>query len=137
MAQRPRCTECRKRFTPAVTTGDRQKTCGRECRLARRRRQARARRRRDDDGHRAAERARQSVHREKQQTRMDPSGCHAPASAAIRLELRDKVHQIVDEAARLSRAGFDRGVREILKEFGETWAIAGRRHAPASRYKPP
>ena len=137
MAQRPRCTECRKRFTPAMTTGDRQKTCGRECRLARRRKQSRTRRRRDDDGHRAAERARQSVHREKQQKQLDASGCHAPASAAIRLELRDKVHQIVDEAARLSRAGFDRGVREILRVFGETWAIAGRRHAPASAYKPP
>jgi hypothetical protein len=47
------------------------------------------------------------------------------------------MHQIVDEAARLSRAGFDRGVREILREFGETWAIAGRCHAPTSPHKPP
>jgi hypothetical protein len=137
MAQRPRCTECRKRFTPALTTGDRQKTCGPECRLARRRKQSRARRRRDDDDYRAAERARQGVHREKQQEQLGGSGCHAPASAAIPLELRDKVHQIVDEAARLSRAGFDRGVREILRELGETWAITGRRHAPASPHKPP
>jgi hypothetical protein len=134
MAQRPRCTECRKRFTPEVTTGDRQKACGPECRLARRRKQSRARRRRDDDGYRAAERVRQGVHREKQ---LDASGCHAPASAAIPTELQDKVHQIVDEAARVSRAGFDRGVREILRKFGETWAIAGRCHAPASAYKPP
>ncbi len=137
MAQRPRCTECRKRFTPAVTTGDRQKACGPECRLARRRKQSRARRRRDDDGHRSAERARQGVHREQQQKQLDASGCHAPASTAIPLELRDKMHRIVDEVARLSRAGFDRGVREILREFGETWAITGHCHAPASPYKPP
>jgi hypothetical protein len=51
--------------------------------------------------------------------------------------LRDKVRQIVDKAARLSRAGFDRGVREILKEFGQTWADTGGCHAPASHHKPP
>jgi hypothetical protein len=43
----------------------------------------------------------------------------------------------VAEAARLSRAGFDHGVREILKEFGQTWADTGGRHAPASQHKPP
>jgi hypothetical protein len=39
---------------------------------------------------------------------------------------------MVDEVVRLSRAGFDRGVREILREFGETWADMVRCHAPAS-----
>jgi hypothetical protein len=53
------------------------------------------------------------------------------------VELQDKVRRIVDEAARLSRAGFDRGVREIVREFGETWADAGRCHAPTSPQKPP
>jgi hypothetical protein len=53
------------------------------------------------------------------------------------LELQDKVDRIVDKAARLSRAGFDRGVREILVEFGEMWAETGRCHAPASAQKPP
>jgi hypothetical protein len=67
----------------------------------------------------------------------DGSGCHAPASAAISAELQDKVRRIVAETARLSRAGFDRGVREILKEFGQTWADAGSGHAPASLHKPP
>jgi hypothetical protein len=38
MAKRPRCAECRRRYTPAATPGDRQRTCGPECRLARRRR---------------------------------------------------------------------------------------------------
>jgi hypothetical protein len=37
----------------------------------------------------------------------------------------------------MSRAGFDRGVREILKQFGQTWAAAGGSHAPASLHKPP
>jgi hypothetical protein len=74
------------------------------------------------------------VHREK---RVEASGCHAPASAPIPLELQDKVRRIWDEAARLSRAGFERGVREILKKFGETWADTGGCHAPASNPKPP
>jgi hypothetical protein len=52
------------------------------------------------------------------------------------LELQDKVRRIVDKTVRLSRAGFDRGVREILKEFGETWAEPGRCHAPTSNHKP-
>jgi hypothetical protein len=77
------------------------------------------------------------VHREGRQPAAGGSGCHAPASAAIPAELQDKVHRIVAEAARLSRAGFDRGVREILKEFGQTWADAGGYHAPASLHKPP
>jgi len=134
MAKRPRCTECRKRFTPAATTGPRQKACGPACRLARRRKQARARRRRDPTGYRDAECVRQDVHRER---RAEASGCHAPASARIPLELRDKVGRIVDKAARLSRAGFDRGMREIVMEFSEMWAETGRCHAPTSAQKPP
>jgi hypothetical protein len=74
------------------------------------------------------------VHRE---SRPEASGCHAPASVPIPLELQDKVRRIVDEAARLSRAGFDRGVREILREFGETWAGTGGCHAPTSHQKSP
>jgi hypothetical protein len=77
------------------------------------------------------------VHRAERHPAAAESGCHAPASAAISAELQDKVRRIVAEAARLSRAGFDRGVREILKEFGQTWADAGSCHAPASLHKPP
>jgi hypothetical protein len=51
--------------------------------------------------------------------------------------MQDKVRRIVDKAARLSRAGFDHGVREILREFSETWADPGRCHAPTSDQKPP
>ena len=58
-------------------------------------------------------------------------------SSPIPLELQDKVRRIVDKAAHLSRAGFDRGAREILMEFGEMWAETDRRHAPASAQKPP
>lgn len=137
MAKQPRCTECRKRFTAAATTGARQKTCGPGCRLARRRKQARVRRGRDPEGHRAAERARQAVHREGGPPAPDESGCHAPASPGIPLELQRKVGQIVEAAARRSRAGFDRGVREIWREFAHAWATTGARHAPASAHKPP
>jgi hypothetical protein len=48
------------------------------------------------------------------------------------LELQDKVRRIMDEVVRLSRAGFDRGAREILREFGAAWAGTGGCHAPAS-----
>ena len=84
-------------------------------------------------GYRAAERARQEVHREK---RAEASGCHAPASEPIPVELQDKIRGIVDEMARLSRAGLDRGVREIVREFVEIWAETSRGHAPASEQKP-
>jgi hypothetical protein len=53
------------------------------------------------------------------------------------LELQRKIGQIVDEAARRSRAGFDRGVREIWREIAHAWAATGARHAPASADKPP
>jgi len=49
--------------------------------------------------------------------------------------LQDKVRQIVDEVAGLSRAGFARGVREILREFGAAWAAMGGCHAPTSSGK--
>jgi hypothetical protein len=93
------------------------------------------RRRQDPAGYRAAARARQEVHRD--QRRGEASGCHAPASAPIPAELQDKVRQIVDRVARVSRAGFDRGVREILRELGEIWADTGGCHAPAWHPKPP
>ena len=83
-------------------------------------------------GHRAAERGRQEVHREK---RAEASGCHAPASESIPPELQDKIRRIVDEIARLSRADLDRGVREILREFVEIWAETGGGHAPTSEAK--
>jgi hypothetical protein len=64
------------------------------------------------------------------------SGCHAPASAPIPLELREKMVRIVDKAMDVSRAGFERGVREIVRKFGETWVGAVGCHAPASAEKP-
>lgn len=100
MAKRPRCAEFRRRYTPAATPGDRQRTCGPECRLARRRR------RRGRGVHailRATEpqkRARQDVHREGRDPAVDGSGCHAPASAVIPAALQDHVRRIVAEAAR-------------------------------------
>lgn len=116
MTKRRRCTECRKWFIPAVTTGERQKTCGPPCRLARRRKQARARRAADLEGHRAEERARQQVWREARRRERCEPACHAPDSAQIYRELLEKVRQIVDEAVRLSRTGFERAVRRVLRQ---------------------
>ena len=118
MARRRRCTECRQWFMPTVTTGERQKSCGPECRRARRRKQARARRAADLEGFRAEERARQQTYREARRRERSEEGCHAPASVRIDAEVLAKVRQIVDEAVRLSRAGFERAARRILRETG-------------------
>ncbi len=117
MTKRRRCTECRQWFTPAVTTGRRQKTCGPGCRLARRRKQARGRRVADLEEHRADERERQRKAREARRGERSAEPCHAPASPRISAELLMKIHEIVDEAARLSRTGFEQAARRILRQI--------------------
>lgn len=118
MAKRRRCTECRRWFSPAATTDERQKTCGPECRRSRRRKQARARRAADLEGSRAEECARQQVFREARRKQRSEEPRHAPASPRNYPEVLEKVRQIVDEASRLSRTGFERAVRQILREIG-------------------
>lgn len=58
-----RCSECRRRYRPAVSAAKAQRTCSVECRRLRRRRLARGRRRTEPDEHREAERIRQRRHR--------------------------------------------------------------------------
>lgn len=58
-AQGCRCTECRRGFTPAVTTAGRQKTCSTKCRQGRRNKLARRRRPHDLEAARDDERDRQ------------------------------------------------------------------------------
>ena len=110
---RCRCTECRKRFVTAKTTGKRQRTCSPECRLARRRKRAKRRRLADLDGHRADDGERQQRRRDLQAQTGADGKCHGPASGAKALELLPKVHQIVDRALRLSRTDFGRQLRRI------------------------
>lgn len=113
MATRCRCTECRKRFVPAATTGERQRTCSPECRLTRRRKQAKRRRLAALKEHREGDLERQQRRREAASESGCEAECHEPASGAKVLELLPKVHQIVDRTLRLSRTDFGRQLRRI------------------------
>ncbi len=108
---RHRCTECRKWFEPAVTASGHQRVCGEDCRGSRRRRLSALRRRRTLAEQREDERARQRKHREAPKW----GECHEPASDGKSWELLLKLQQIVDKAARLSRATFRRDALRILR----------------------
>jgi len=111
---RHRCTECRKRFTAAVTASGHQRVCGERCRQRRRNRHARQRRRSDLDEHRVDELARQRKRRDA----VKSAGCHGPASDANHLKLHMKLQQMVDRVAALSRATFRRETLQILRKCG-------------------
>ena len=132
MSQRRRCTECRKWFVPKPTAVGHQRVCGPQCRSLRRRKLARGRRREDLDEQRTDERLRQRKHRDASKC----AGRHAPASDGKYAELLAQLRQIVDDAARLSRAAFERDARRILRRsalFSDADVDgAGPRHAPAS-----
>jgi hypothetical protein len=106
--------------------------CGPHCRDQRRRKLARRRRRNDLDEQRFDERARQQKHRDasKEVAR------HAPPSDGKCAELLAQARQIVDDAARLSRATFERGARQILRRNatfpGARLDRPGPCHAPPS-----
>jgi hypothetical protein len=127
-----RCTECRKWFAPAVTAAKHQRVCGEECRHERRNKLARRRRRDDLEEHRADERHRQKKRREA----VKLGECHEPASAGKCLDLLVKLQQVVDKAARLSRATFRREAIRILRKTPALSGVdmdgAGRCHALAS-----
>jgi hypothetical protein len=84
------------------------------------------------DVYRADERDRQQKHRDA--AARDKR--HEPASARKSLELLLKLQEIVDEAARMSRASFRRKAMRILREkagLSDPFvAEAGARHEPAS-----
>jgi hypothetical protein len=127
-----RCTECRTWFSPAVTATKHQRVCGEECRRRRRNKLARQRRRDDLEEQRADERDRQKKRREAAK----PDGCHEPPSDGKCADLLLKLQQIVDEAARLSRATFRREAIRILRKStaftGADMDGAGRCHEPPS-----
>jgi len=127
-----RCTECRKRFTPAVTATLHQRVCGQECRRRRRAKLARARRAAALEECREDERVRQQKHRE-----AAASGArHEPGSGGKSSELLEKMQQVVDRVVRLSRASFEREIRRVVREsarvLGSDLDGAGACHEPAS-----
>jgi hypothetical protein len=121
----PRCSECRKSFTPSVTTGARQKVCSSRCRVRRDRKLARRRRGKELVDHREEERLRQQARRTKRGERPEGSGCHAPPSGSKSLELREKVVVFVDRALARSRASLLRDLAEIMLRESETLADTG------------
>ena len=129
---RHRCTECRKRFTPAVTACGHQRVCGADCRRRRRHKLARSRRGRALEEQREDERARQQKHREAAKS----GGCHEPPSDGKSWELLLKLQQIVDKAAYVSRASFRRDALRILRQStrlsGAEMDGAGGCHEPPS-----
>jgi hypothetical protein len=119
-APRRRCCECRRWFRPAPSASKTQKTCSKECRLARRAKQERARRGADLAHSRRLERERQRRHREVAQRRagapMSRAGLSAQASDAI-----EEIVAKLGQAERLSRDGLRRQLRRFA--LGEAaWA---------------
>lgn len=102
--------------------------CGDACRERRRNRLARRRRHEDLDEQRADERARQQKRREAAKA----GKCHELASDAKGSELLRKLQEIVDRAARLSRATFRRDAMRILRRIGPAGPVkvdrVGGRH---------
>lgn len=131
MAQH-RCTECRKWFVPTATASKHQRVCGKECRRLRCNKLARRRRGDALGEQRAEERERQRKHR----NGAKQGGCHEPASDGKHSEVLIKLQQIVDNAASLSRATFQREARQILRKCGAFMGSdldgAGRCHELAS-----
>ena len=120
-----RCSECRKSFTPSVTTGERQKVCSRRCCVRRDRKLARHRRGKELVEQREEERLRQRVHRTKRGERAEGSGCHAPPSSSKSRELQEKVVVFVDRALARSRATLVRDLAEIMLRESESLADTG------------
>jgi hypothetical protein len=127
-----RCTECRKWFTPAVTATLHQRVCGQECRRRRRAKLARGRR-----GAALKECREDECVRQRKRREAAPAGArHELASGGKSLELLGKMQRIVDKVVRLSRAGFEREIRRIVREsarvLGSEMDGAGACHEPAS-----
>lgn len=97
-----------------MTAANTQKTCGRECRLARRRRQGRQRRQKDLDAYRDDEAARQRDRRERLRAEV---GCHAPALSANCWKSKPEISQIVAETFRRSRTGLARELRRMARKI--------------------
>jgi hypothetical protein len=118
---RHRCATCRQWFHPDARAGERQRVCSAECRRERSRAQGRRRRWKDLEGYRAAERVRQREHRA-----AVASGGERPRAGSVsraRMEAQgpetmEKILVAWDTASRLSRAGLQHALREILRDQG-------------------
>ena len=132
---RKRCTECRQWFRPPARLAKQQRVCGEECRRARRRRQARARRALEPSRYREEEVERKRRSRERAaagRAGAGPSGvggalCHAPGGVSKSMESRREFDEIWDAMWELSRAGWEREMRRIVREV---WRKA--RHRPGA-----
>lgn len=73
---------------------------------------------------RAAQRARQGETASREKGRVTTS-CHAPASDARYADLQDKLHESLDRAVEVSRAGLHRLVAKILGDLARSAAATG------------
>lgn len=151
-AQGCRCTECRRCFTPAVTTAGRQKTCSAECRRDRRNKLARRRRQHDLEAARDDERDRQRRRRGRppeefclfvQVETCVELGIDAAEPGMSRAGFRAEPEEIIeetlknlDELVRVSRAGLRRQLQRLLRSpariRGEARRTGPACHGPAS-----
>jgi AraC-like DNA-binding protein len=134
--EHPRCAQCRKRFVPHPAAREKQRVCGPACRALRDNALARDRRALDLDEAREDERLRQRKHRAAARTPVaapapapDPPPRHAPTSDGKPSKLREKILEVWDEEAALSRARLQRRFARIL---GQSEADSGT-EPPVSR----
>jgi hypothetical protein len=129
---RPRCRQCRKRFTPSASALGKQRVCSKKCREERDLALARERRSKDLKRYREDEWERQRKCREARRAAARsaaPAGpavvkCHAPPSVANQRKLRRKVLRSWDIVAALSRATLAQKLGEILEENEAFGAVA-------------
>jgi len=113
--ERPRCSECGRRYEPDLRTGKRQRTCGKECRRERRGRHANQRRAKEPERFRQAERARQARCRQRKRA---VTWAEGPVSRAdLPSEVEARIEEMMAEMAareKLSRADLRRQVRRLV-----------------------
>jgi hypothetical protein len=119
--EHPRCAQCRKRFVPHPAAREKQRVCGPACRALRDNALARKRRALDLDAAREDERLRQRKHRAAACTPVvapapTPASPprHAPDSDGNTSKLHEKILEIWDDEAALSRARLLRRFARIL-----------------------
>lgn len=119
--EHPRCAQCRRRFVPHPAAGKKQRVCGPACRALRDNALARDRRALHLDEAREDERLRQRKRRAAAPTpAVAPAPApetpprHAPGSDGKASKLQEKILEIWDEEAVLSRARLRRRFARIL-----------------------
>ena len=121
----------RRWFHAAPSATDHQRTCGAECRRARRRWLARRRRRPAVQDFRVDERNRQRERRKR--VAVAATAGHAPASAPKPAEFAEKMLESWDEAVAVSRASLQRRFAVILRQSVVSAETARRTDEARSR----